>query len=76
MCNEAVHISPAAFCISDPFKSQEMYQRVFEENPYMLEVVPDHFKTQGMCERTVKKDQRLLEFVLITSRRKKCVMVW
>ena len=37
------------------YKIQEMYERGVEEDPHMLDSVPDQYKTQEICERAVQK---------------------
>lgn len=38
------------------YKIQEMYERNVEEDPHMLQCVPDCYVTQEMCESPVEKD--------------------
>ena len=40
-----------------------MCERAVEEDPGLLEDVPDHFKTQKMCDGVVSKNPYYLQYV-------------
>ena len=49
--------------IPDHFKTQEMCNKVVEEDPCSLEHIPDYFRTQDMCNKTLEEDPCSLEHV-------------
>ena len=40
-----------------------MCDKAVEEDPGLLEYVPDQYKTQEMCDKAVEEDPRLLKYV-------------
>ena len=40
-----------------------MCEKAVKDDPYDLELLPDHLKTQEMCERAVEKTPWCLEYV-------------
>ena len=49
--------------IPNHFKTQEMCEKVVENEPYSLKFVPDHFKTEKLCDQAIKDDSSSLQFV-------------
>ena len=39
---------------TDPFKTQGMFIKAVEEDPWQLKDAPDHFKSQEMCSKAVR----------------------
>ena len=48
---------------ADHLKTQEMYNKAVEEDPWSLKDVPDHFKTQDMFIKTLEVDLYILRYV-------------
>ena len=51
------------FLVPDCFKTQEMYIKVVEEDPWQLKDVPDQYKTQEMCDKAARDYLFSLQFV-------------
>ena len=47
----------------DFVSSQEMYNKAVEQDPWMIEDVPDKFLTQEMCDKAVEQDPEILEYI-------------
>ena len=61
MCNEAMHIKPAAFFLI-PGRFRMCIEEV-EEDPRDPGIVPDHFRTHKMCNKAVSKDHYSMQYV-------------
>ena len=51
------------FLVPDDFKTQRMYEKVVEKDPYQLGDFLDHLKTQEMCDKAVRDYLFSLQFV-------------
>ena len=49
--------------VPDQYKTQEMWNREVQRDPWRLKQVPDQYKTQEMCNETVQRVPRVLKFV-------------
>ena len=49
--------------VPNQFKTQEMWNREVQSDPWMFEYVPDQHKAQEMCNEAVKKSPEVLSFV-------------
>ena len=41
---------PRIFYIADPYKTQEICDRIIFDDPFWLRYVPDQYKTQQICD--------------------------
>ena len=54
MCNKEVNACVFIFySILDQYKTQEMCDRVFAENPFLIVNYPDKYITQNICDEVV-----------------------
>ena len=49
--------------ILDEFKTQKMYDKAVDEDPYNLKYIPDQFIHQDMCDKDVDVNPGYLPFV-------------
>ena len=72
--NKAVYTEPLTLVyVPDHFKTQGMCDEAVRNNPAIFFLIPDQFKTQEMCTKTVEAGLCQLNYIMITSRPKKCV---
>ena len=65
MCDKAVEkASVSVEYVPYEYKTKQMWERVFEDNPNLLDCVPDQYKAQEMCERVLLEEPVTLEYVL------------
>ena len=46
--------------LPDKFKTRDICEFAFKEDPWLFDCLPERFKTQEMCEQAVKKDPSCL----------------
>ena len=61
MPEEAMHIRPASSFMSHHIKTQKMFIKAAEVDPWQLDDVPDQYKVQEMCDDVVNGDSHSLQ---------------
>ena len=60
--------------VPDQYKTQKMWNREVQSDPWMLEYVPDQYKRQEMYNEAVQSDPWMLEYFPDQYKTKKCAM--